>query len=86
MLVGMATLAPASMSMSIGTTSTTVPSRSTFLAGFLVLPAACFILSQVPAGCESVSNCVLSLTHWGGAQTRKGEGPVDGLTRIVSAA
>ena len=86
MLEGTATPATASLSLSVGTTLTMVPSRSTFLAEFLVLQAAYFILSQVPAGCESVSNCVLSLTHWGGAQTRKGEGPVDGLTRIVSAA
>jgi hypothetical protein len=54
MLVGTVTLATASMTLSFATTLTLLPSRSTFLAGFHVLQAACFILSQVPAWCESV--------------------------------
>ncbi len=37
-------------------------------------------------GVSLYSSFVLSLTHWGPVQIRKGKGPVDGLTRIVSAA
>ncbi len=84
MLVGMATSAPASMSLGVGTTLTMV--HSTFLVGFLVLQAACFFLSKVPAECESVFQLCALVDTLGGAQTRKGEGPVDGLTRMVSAA
>ena len=86
MLEGTATPATASLSLSVGTTLTMVHSRSTFLAGFLVLQAACFILSQVPAGCESEFQLCPLVDTLGGAQTRKGEGQVDGLTWMVSAA